>query len=1195
MIRDNGNSTSVSCPVCGVLNPERYLFCLGCGQSLRAASTDSTIEPSRSAPSRTVCSACDAPNSTEFLFCANCGSVLQDSELEAQIADITDTDSATAATEPDDVREPDDVAFERPAPNFPDAICSTCGSTNPAEYSFCADCGNPLHAAEPKVISDPEPADAPVEQPASNRLQLRLTLILSAAILLILAFLIYAFSGVQWAIFPFALALTSIAVAAGGLSRKSFTLFLSDIKVFLAGKPAAAARTPDTLSEDVGPNSDSSEVYTAPSSPIAPPRSSAPTAPALPQANPDTPSHQSVTGATDTDAPAQAASTRRFNERRVGIAVMCIGLLSAMVSLYMFPQGPPNTLAWWSYILSVLLTIAAMPAFEGKWSALIHRFRHGEIVSFEYRAILIWGALSAILLFALLIRLYNLNEVPPGLWFDEADLIGEAIRISEEPSSTPVFVAFQNLPSLMSVLTAIQIEFTGISISTGRLVAAGFGLAGIAAMFLMMRYMAGTLMGLTAAFLIAVMRWDIIWSRVGLHAISLPFFAALSAWLTYRAIRSERASDFALAGISLGLGMWFYSPFRMFPLVIGFVLLHALVFAKSDGRRRLLVNIGVLVLFMLIVAAPVAEVALIYPEEFFRRTGVVFISNFVGEGETLSAIVDNFRRHILMFHIQGDPNGRHNIPGAPMLDVFSGMLMLVGLVVAVFRWRNAAYIVLPVWVLVMIMPGVLTIPWEAPQSLRSITVIPAVAALITLGLDFILRTAQSVGWRWVRFGAAAAVALLLAVIAYTNINTYFGEQAEHPEVYASFSTAESLMQIDVDELASRGYNPLVSRQFILIHTVYTHIYGGRLFREVIAAPESIPIDLKSVWHGAAVYLEPRESGFYDTLKTYYPDAEFHEVRPPTGGEVMYYAAYLSREQIEAAQGLVSRITQPDGEVVEHLKKSSESVWMLEDASEHTPFDVEWVGALHITHPGEYVLELESSSLAQVLLDGEVILSNRNPQIRIEPAVGLHALELRAQVEDNDSALRLLWKQPTSPSDEDEQSQQIDEPAAERSLEPIPASNLYHGDIRPVGLAGRFFKEVADTNEIGDAAPDAMRITPGIGGAFWYDPVVRGEHLAVWDGSLHVPESGLYQFKFGEVHGNLKLILDDDVVIDTRVERERSVELSEGERQIRLEYHTTGGSPWFEVLWTSPGKPEARIAPEYLSPAREYMFRIIDGE
>ena len=1014
---------------------------------------------------------------------------------------------------------------------------------------------------------------------ADARVRIRLALLSATAILFALAFLAYAFSGIQWAIAPFTLGVLSLLVALGRMTERSLSLFLSDLRGVFADVEQVPQSAQDERNDENMPASHAGvQDASAPQDTAG--NSSAVSADVLIQDSEDTEAHKG----------GHSVSILGLSERRIGVGLFAAGLMFAALSLYKFPGGPPNTLAWWSFALSVLLTLGAAPAMEGGWSSFIARFKPGYRITIEPRTLLPWVALGGILAVALLIRVYNLDGLPPGLWFDEADLIEEAMRIADNPGSTPVFVAFQNLPSLMSVLTAIQFELNGVSISSARVVAAVFGAAGCAVMFLLVRHMLGTAMGLVAAFLTAVTRWDIIWSRVALHGITLPFFAALSAWLTYRAIRGKRAIDYALAGTALGLGAWFYSPFRMFPIVIGFVLLHALLFSEAERRRRLLANIGVLILFALIVAAPVVQVAVVFPEEFFRRTGVVFVGNFVQEGELLATLTENLKRHLLMFHFEGDPNGRHNIPGAPMLDVISGFLMLAGLVIAVFRWRRAAFIALPVWLLVMIIPGVLTIPWEAPQSLRSITVIPAVIALITIAVDFVWKLGRSSSLRLVRIATATAIGAALIAIAYTNINTYFNVQASHPEVYAAFSTDEKLIADDMSDQAPRGYSPMVSRQFR--HSLVASLFGHRFPRQTISAPTNIPLDPAQVWRGAAIYLEPRESGFYDALRAYYPSADFREVRPPVGGDVLYYSAYISREQLEAAQGLAERRTMADGEVVEGVKRDTESVWMLEASGEDMPFDVEWTGTLHITHAGEYDFALESDSPATVTLDGTVILNEDRTRVKVVPSVGLHALEVKARVEGTDGALRLLWIQP--PLEEGEQTSG-DEEAKKRALEPIPAGNLYHGDVRPLGLAGRFFKDMEDATEIGDVSPDAMQITPGIGGAFWYNSVVEGAHLAVWDGTLNVPESGLHRFRFGEVHGEMRLNVDGETVIDTRASRESEVELAAGRHRIRLEYQTSAGSPWFEALWTPPGQGESRIAPEYLSPDAEYMFRVVDGE
>ena len=158
---------------------------------------------------------------------------------------------------------------------------------------------------------------------------------------------------------------------------------------------------------------------------------------------------------------------------------------------------------------------------------------------------------------------------------------------------------------------AAVVKLAGVSITAPRLVAAAFGLLGVVATYLFVRHAVGTSAALISAFLVAVMRWDLNWSRIGMHGITGVLFAALIGWLTLRATRSGRTSDYAFAGASLGLGMWFYAPLRMFPLVVGFILLMHLLIARPSIRRLRSANIAtddnLLALF---VAAPVIQFAL---------------------------------------------------------------------------------------------------------------------------------------------------------------------------------------------------------------------------------------------------------------------------------------------------------------------------------------------------------------------------------------------------------------------------------------------------------------------------------------------------------------------------------------------------------------------------------------------------------
>ena len=53
------------------------------------------------------------------------------------------------------------------------------------------------------------------------------------------------------------------------------------------------------------------------------------------------------------------------------------------------------------------------------------------------------------------------------------------------------------------------------------------------------------------------------------------------------------------------------------------------------------------------------------------------------------------------------------------------------------------------------------------------------------------------------------------MVAYLNVDLYFGDQANDPRVYAAFSTDETLMARSQIEQQRRGYSLWVSRQFLL--------------------------------------------------------------------------------------------------------------------------------------------------------------------------------------------------------------------------------------------------------------------------------------------------------------------------------------------------------------------------------------------
>ncbi|MCY4652971.1 MAG: glycosyltransferase family 39 protein, partial [Dehalococcoidia bacterium] len=411
----------------------------------------------------------------------------------------------------------------------------------------------------------------------------------------------------------------------------------------------------------------------------------------------------------------------------VSIITACL-LMSVSLRNFGNERVESLSMAWYCFGAAVILLLVGIAVIDGRLAGVISRVKSNGGFRIELKSLVPWLILGVILILATGVRVYNLEDVPPGIWYDEADNLLHAQRYARDPGQIPVYEPSTNLPSLFLMPIAALVKLAGAAVTTPRLVAVAFGAAGIVVVFLLARHMFGVFAGLIAAFFAAFMRWDIIWSRIGMHGITSVLFAALTGWLTLRALRNGRYSDYAFAGVSLGLGMWFYSPFRMFPLVVGFMLIHHLAVNRPPIGRFAL-SVSLMILTSLFVAAPLTQFAMDDPGEFFKRAENASVFTITPREQWVDQINESLEEHLMMFNRKGDPNPRHNLPDEPMLDFFMAALFALGFFFAFTQWRNTALFTLPFWVLFMILPGVLTVPWESPQSLRSILVIPAVAAL----------------------------------------------------------------------------------------------------------------------------------------------------------------------------------------------------------------------------------------------------------------------------------------------------------------------------------------------------------------------------------------------------------------------------------------------------------------------------------
>ena len=404
---------------------------------------------------------------------------------------------------------------------------------------------------------------------------------------------------------------------------------------------------------------------------------------------------------------------------------------------------------------------------------------------------LLWATV-AILLVGAALRLSAFAEVPSGLYHDEAYHGLDAQDVLA--GSLPLYLAANNgREPLYIYLVTLAIGLLGESPFALRLVSVPIGLLTIAATVAVGRALFSRRVGMLAAAVLAVTLWHVHLSRVGFRAVLLPLFVALVTWQAARGVQNGRQRHWLAAGGLYGLSFYTYTAARFTPFALAGFCLYVLVTQRAWRGLRTAPRsspwrgIGLALVAALAVAAPLAVYAAAHPEVVLGRPGQVSVfSPAINGGDPWGTLGAHTLRTLGMFFVRGDRIWRHNVPWRPVFDPLLGAAFLLGAVIAMRRARRdrATGFVL-VWTVVMALPTLLA--EDAPHFLRSVGLLPVVAFLPALGLDWLIgagagalaggrgRTsarARRYGWVW----AALVLAFGLASTAWA----YFGGYARDP-------------------------------------------------------------------------------------------------------------------------------------------------------------------------------------------------------------------------------------------------------------------------------------------------------------------------------------------------------------------------------------------------------------------------------
>ncbi len=388
---------------------------------------------------------------------------------------------------------------------------------------------------------------------------------------------------------------------------------------------------------------------------------------------------------------------------------------------------------------------------------------------------------AAIILLAAFLRLYRLDDLPPGLHYDEAfnATMARNVRLGIE---RPIFFTEDLTEEPMAIyLTALSFSLFGDRPWALRLVSALAGIANIAALYFLARaFFESRWTAALATFVLAILYWHLNFSRLGMEPIFTPLMATLAFAFLWRAMHTRphpATWNWILAGIFLAATLYTYKAGLFVPILVAALLLAQMILERDFWSRHWR-GILLFLLVAILVYAPLGLYLVAHPDEFLQRPQSVAATS-----SGLGAIVENVFKVAGMFFITGDSNPRSNLPDRPALDPFLAIGFIVGVVVAAMRFhRDANARLLVLWLIVMSLPSVVTD--FAPHFGRDLAVTPAIALTTAYGLAWLWDWTRRKNFSPILVGTLLAIGLVFSTI--TTVRDYFGVWSARTGHFDSF-------------------------------------------------------------------------------------------------------------------------------------------------------------------------------------------------------------------------------------------------------------------------------------------------------------------------------------------------------------------------------------------------------------------------
>ncbi len=412
------------------------------------------------------------------------------------------------------------------------------------------------------------------------------------------------------------------------------------------------------------------------------------------------------------------------------------------------------------------------------------------------------------------LRWIALMDVPPG-WRDDdlIELYTFSQRIVDE-GPVLYFPGASGHEPLYHTLRAPLIALGGINQASARLMSASAGTLVVVLTWALARRLftrAGRLspsqhralsavpgtwggvriVALTAAALVAVSFWSLMYSRVAIRHIGVLPWVLVALYWGWRLLRDADPPRGAATGIVLGTAgaLLTYYAGRLTPILL--VVAYPLLAPRRGRWRRYFTAVAIGVALSLPMFWTAAHIA-----GGNARVGELAVPiHALRQGDPMPLLRTAWTT-LGMFHAQGDPEWLYNVSGRPIFGPAGAALFALSVAFSIIGWRRPEARLLLIWLAIGISPALISSP---PSSFgHTILALPAVYICLaslpretfpenTFGVSLLRRLlprkeTPKVSARASVWLAAAAAILIVAVVGVRDVTGYFLDWPNHSMV-----------------------------------------------------------------------------------------------------------------------------------------------------------------------------------------------------------------------------------------------------------------------------------------------------------------------------------------------------------------------------------------------------------------------------